>query len=79
MNVVRDGEHATIWDIRVLEPADDDRFTLHHEAIHELGVALDRVRTTLANGFELLLEEDDQGLVPTDESPRAYFVYGLRE
>jgi hypothetical protein len=51
---------------------------LHHETIRELGVALDTVRATLAADFELLLEEDDSGEKPTDESSRAYFVYRRR-
>jgi len=78
MDVARDGDDASIWDIRVFESMGGGKFTLHHEAIHELGVALDRVRTTLARDFELLLEEDDQGNAPTDESARAYFVYRRR-
>ncbi len=75
MNVRSNGDEATIWDIRVFASSGDGTFTLHHENIQELGVALETVRTTLATEFDLLHEEDDSGGLPTDESSRAYFVY----
>jgi SAM-dependent methyltransferase len=78
MDVLSDGDEATIWAIRIFAPADDGRFTLHHESIHELGVVLDLVRHSLSANFELLLEEDNSGEPPTDESSRAHFVYGRR-
>lgn len=75
MDVTSDGDEVTNWNIRVFAPAGDGMFTLHRENIRELGVALDTVRTTLATDFDLLREEDDSGVPPTDESSRAYFVY----
>ncbi len=78
MDVRSDGDEVANWDIRVFAPAGDGMFTLHRENIRELGVALDTVRTTLATDFDLLHEEDDSGVPPTDESSRAHFVYRRR-
>ena len=77
MNVRSDGDEATIWDIRVFASSSDGTFTLHPRRTSKalLGVALETARTTLATEFDLLLEEDDSGGPPTDESSRAYFVY----
>jgi len=75
MDVRSEGDEVTLWDIRVFAPAGDGMFTLHQENIRELGVTLETVRTTLATDFDLLHEVDDSGSPPTDESPRAYFVY----
>jgi SAM-dependent methyltransferase len=78
MDVEFDGDALSTWDIRIFERRDDRHFTLHHEEIIELGVALDRVRQALDEEFELVEESDASGDPPTDESPRAFFVYRRR-
>lgn len=78
MDVRNDGDDMTVWDIRVFSPSQGGEFSLHQESIRELGVSLDAVRTALVTEFELLLEEDDAGIPPTDESARANFVYRRR-
>jgi SAM-dependent methyltransferase len=78
MDVQSDGDEATTWDIRIFEPTDDGLFTLHQEFIHELGVPLDAFQSALVADFDLLLEHDNSGERPSDESSRAYFVYRRR-
>lgn len=78
MDVSNDGGEIATWDIRVFAPVGDGMFELYREAIRELGVPLDEVRATLAEDFEVLLDEDETGNRPTDESSRAYFVYRRR-
>ncbi len=78
MDVRNGGDDMTVWDIRVFAPSQGGGFSLHQESIRELGVSLDAVRTALAREFELLVEEDDAGNPPTDESVRAFFVYRRR-
>jgi SAM-dependent methyltransferase len=78
MDVEFDGQALSTWDIRVFERLDERRFTLHHERILELGVALERIRAALDGDFELLEQSDPHGDPPTDESSRALFVYRKR-
>lgn len=78
MDVEFDGESLSTWDIRIFERRDDRHFTLHHEDIVELGVALDRVRRALDENFELVEQSDASGDPPSDESSRAFFVYRRR-
>jgi SAM-dependent methyltransferase len=69
-----DGLGLSDWDIRVFERIDGTRYELHHERIGELAVPLARVRALLTDGFELLEEVDEDGLVATDDSVKAYYV-----
>jgi len=78
MDVEFDGVALSTWDIQIFEHEHDNRFTLHHERIAELGVALHTIRSALEASFELVDEGDDQGGPPTDESRRAYFVLRRR-
>jgi SAM-dependent methyltransferase len=64
----------TEWDVRIFENVGESQFLLHHERIGELGVPLDRIRDALAPGFLILEEEDEDGLVPTDDSQKAHFA-----
>ena len=78
MDVQYDGTSLSEWDIRIFERTAQHRFTLHHERITELGVALGQLRQALDDDFELLEECDPEGNPPDDESRRAYFVYRCR-
>ncbi|MGA2835313.1 MAG: methyltransferase domain-containing protein [Acidimicrobiales bacterium] len=69
-----DGVGLSDWDIRVFECIDGTRFELHHERIGELALPLARVRSLLADGFELLEEVDEDGLAATDDSVKAYYA-----
>jgi hypothetical protein len=79
MDVEFDGHNMSRWDIRVFERQYEDHFVLHHESIHELGVALAQVRDALEEHFDLLEATDPGGFEPNDDSSRAYFVYQLRD
>jgi len=74
MDVQFKEDGPSIWDIRVFERLGGTRFTLHHERIEELGVELNRIKSSLASRFDLLEETDPKGEKPNDESLRAYFV-----
>jgi len=77
-NVTSEDGFLTTWDLKVFAPAGDGHFALHHERISELGVALQTVRLSLADHFELLHEEDTTGSDPNDASQRAYFIFRRR-
>ncbi len=66
------------WDIRVFEHVGEYQYRLHEERIDELGVPLDRIRSALEPGFDLLEEADEAGGPPTDESVKAHFAYRRR-
>ena len=68
------------WEIRIFERAGPsiDRYVLHHERIGELAVSLERLKSALAERFELLEEGTKEDRVPTDESVKAYFAYRRR-
>ena len=68
------GLGLTDWDIRIFERVTATRFELHHERIGELGLPLARVRALLGDRFELLEEVDEDGLVATDDSVKAYYA-----
>jgi len=62
------------WDIRIFEAQGDGRFTLHHESIVELAVALDEVYVALREQFTLLECSDALGGPASDEAARALIV-----
>ncbi len=62
------------WDIRIFERVTGTRFELHHERIGELALPLEQVRELLAGRFDILEEVDEDGLVATDDSIKAYFA-----
>ena len=68
----------SVWDVRIFERITEDRYTLHQEAIGELGVPLATFRALAADRFELLEEQDQDGLVPTDDSVKAHFAFRRR-
>jgi SAM-dependent methyltransferase len=74
MDVFFDDDGMTEWDVRVFENVGESQFLLHHERIGELGVPLARVRAALEPHFEILDEQDEDGLVPTDDSAKAHFA-----
>lgn len=74
MDVELDRDHLWTWDIKVFEHLGEDRFRLHHERIHELGVELRRIESALATRFTVLEMTDPVGGHPNDDSSRAYFV-----
>jgi SAM-dependent methyltransferase len=74
MGVTMSAGHVATFDIEVFEHVAGNEFTLHRERIHELGVELEAIRSSLDGPFALLEEEDPDGRVPTDDSSRAYFV-----
>jgi len=71
-----DDQGMTDWDIRIFERITDTRYALHHECIGELALPLERIRGLLSGWFDLLEEVDEDGLVATDSSIKAY--YSLR-
>jgi SAM-dependent methyltransferase len=78
MDVTPSGGNLSLWDVRIFEQVDVDRFRLHHERIPELGVPLAAIHEALAADFELLEATDADGGRATDESHRVYFVYRHR-
>ncbi len=66
------------WDIRVFERIAGTRHELHHERIGELALPLAQVRALMADGFDLLEEVDEDGLVATDDSVKAYYALRRR-
>ncbi len=72
--VDEDGIGSSDWDIRVFERIGPTRHELHHERIGELALPLTRVRALLEDGFEVLEEVDEDGLVATDDSVKAYYI-----
>jgi hypothetical protein len=82
VSYAEDGADAGIsdWEIRIFERAapSSDRYVLHHERIGELAVSLGRLKSALAERFELLEEGTKEDRVPTDESVKAYFAYRRR-
>jgi SAM-dependent methyltransferase len=64
----------TEWDVRIFENVGESQFLLHHERIGELGVSLARVRAALEPHFAILEEQDEDGLVATDDSAKAHFA-----
>jgi hypothetical protein len=73
------GLGVTDWDIRIFEKVTDTRYELHHECIGELALPLERVRELVAPGFDLLEEVDEDGLVATDSSVKAYYAVRRRD
>ena len=69
-----DGSAITDWDIRIFEQVDATHYELHHERIGELALPLARVRALPGHRFELLEEVDEDGLVATDDSIKAYYA-----
>lgn len=65
---------TTEWDVRIFENVGESQFLLHHEHIGELAVALARIRAALEPRFVILEEQDEDGLVPTDDSAKAHFA-----
>jgi SAM-dependent methyltransferase len=78
MTVRAEGGGLSMWETRIFERLDGDRYRLHHERIHELGVPLDQIRATLASRFELLEQESLDGTPVSDESDRVYFAFRRR-
>jgi SAM-dependent methyltransferase len=74
MDVQLDQDDLWIWEIKIFEHVEEDRFVLHHERIRELGVGLERIESALAQHFTLLEVTDPAGGDPNDDSARAYFV-----
>jgi SAM-dependent methyltransferase len=74
MDVRLDHEDLWIWEIKIFEHVEEDRFVLHHERIRELGVELKRIESALAQRFTLLEVTDPAGGNPNDDSARAHFV-----
>jgi SAM-dependent methyltransferase len=76
VSFARDGAGlgVTDWDIRIFEQVTDTRYELHHECIGELALPLERVRELAEVGFVVLEEVDEDGLVATDTSVKAYYA-----
>jgi SAM-dependent methyltransferase len=74
-----DGLGVTDWDIRIFECVGGTRYELHHERIGELALPLERVRSLVAERFELLEEVDEDGLPATDTSVKAYYAARRRD
>lgn len=62
------------WEIRIFEHVAAGRYELHREVIGELGVPLDVLGSLLNERFDLLELLDEDGLVATDDSIKAYGV-----
>lgn len=75
INVEMASDDVSVWDIRVFERLDGDRFTLHHERISELGVELDQIRNAQSRYSDLVEQTDTVGGEPGDWSDRAHFVF----
>jgi SAM-dependent methyltransferase len=73
------GLGVTDWDIRIFEQVTDTRYELHHECIGELALELSRVRELTEPRFVLLEEVDEDGLVATDSSVKAYYAMRRRD
>jgi len=78
MDVTPGGGNLSLWDVRIFEQVEGDRFRLHHERIPELGVPLTVIHEALITNFELLEATNADGGRATDESNRVYFVYRHR-
>lgn len=78
MDVQFEEDAPSIWDVRVFECLGDSIFSLHHESIKELGVELAKIKSSLAEHFDILEESDPSGEVPNDDSIRAFFVFRRR-
>jgi SAM-dependent methyltransferase len=78
MTVRAEGAGLSLWETRIFERLDGDRYRLHHERIHELGVPLDQIRAALAGRFELLVQESLDGTSVSDESDRVFFAFRRR-
>jgi len=75
MTVRSEGAGLSMWETRIFERLDGDRYRLHHERIHELGVPLDDIRAALEDRFDLLEQESLDGSPVSDESDRIFFVF----
>ncbi len=75
MDVNPGGGDLSIWEVRIFEHLGGDLYQLHHEVIPELGVPLRVIRAALADRFELLMTQDIDGGLVSDDSERVYFVY----
>ena len=78
INVELAGDGMSVWDIRVFQHVEGDRFALRHERTSELGVELGQIVDALLPQFELIEQADAAGGEPDDESDRAYFVFRKR-
>jgi SAM-dependent methyltransferase len=80
VSYAEDGVDAGLseWDIRIFERSAPSTYTLHREQIGELAVRLARIKSVLADRFELLEETTKEDFLATDESMKAYFAYRRR-
>jgi SAM-dependent methyltransferase len=72
---VRDGGVSrVVWDIRVFERQDDDRYALHTEQIAEVAFARSRIEESLRSRFRRVSVRDRQRKRATAASERLYFI-----
>jgi SAM-dependent methyltransferase len=67
-------DNIAMFDMRMFEHLEENRFVLRREHVSELGVQLDRITDALAPRFELIELTDKSGNSPRDDSSRVYFV-----
>jgi SAM-dependent methyltransferase len=78
MTVQPAGDGLWLWETRIFEHQGGNQYRLHHERIHERAEPLGRIRSSLADRFELLEESSLDGSPVSDESDRVFFVYRRR-
>ncbi|MGH7784791.1 MAG: class I SAM-dependent DNA methyltransferase, partial [Candidatus Binatia bacterium] len=66
------------WRIKIFEREKNRHYRLHEETIPELAVRLKRVLPALRVGFRKVEVLDPEGLRPSDQSERLYFVCRAR-
>jgi SAM-dependent methyltransferase len=78
MDVTAAEDGLSSWHIQIFEHVGVSQYLLHEEVIGELAVTLSRIRSALAEGFDLLEEAGENGDPPTDESMKAHFAFRRR-
>ncbi len=74
MNITPTDTDVFIWEVKIFEPLEEDIFRLHHETILQLGVPLARIRAALEPYFDVLEEDDQDGLLVSDDAERIFFA-----
>jgi SAM-dependent methyltransferase len=78
MDVTTSEDSLSSWHIQLFEHVGESQYLLHEEMIGELAVSLGRIRSALAEGFDLLEEVSEDGDPPTDDSVKAHFAFRRR-
>jgi SAM-dependent methyltransferase len=74
MNITPTDTDLFVWEVKIFEGLGEDMYRLHHETIFQLGVPLQRIREALDRNFDVLAEDELDGLPVSDEGERIFFA-----